>query len=84
MTDLTFEKAIQECCGKEKHLLLGNGFSINFDPSFNYPNLLSRSNLHVKIKDMEHLLAGRLKFVQTILKDVLILHYTDFTVTMRI
>lgn len=52
MTDLTFEKAIQECCGKEKHLLLGNGFSINFDPSFNYPNLLSRSNLHVKIKDI--------------------------------
>ena len=44
MTDLTFEKAIQECCGKEKHLLLGNGFSSNFDPSFNYPNLLSRSN----------------------------------------
>lgn len=52
MAILTFEKAIQECCGKEKHLLLGNGFSINFDPSFNYPNLLSRSNLHVKIKDI--------------------------------
>ena len=52
MTDLTFEKAIQECCDKKKHLLLGNGFSINFDPSFNYPNLLSKSKLPAKIKDI--------------------------------
>ena len=31
MTDLTFEKRFKNVCGKEKHLLLGNGFYHNRD-----------------------------------------------------
>ncbi len=51
MKDLTFEKAIQECNGCEKNLLLGNGFSRAFDEnSFNYSNLLDSPNISYYIK----------------------------------
>ena len=51
MKDLTFEKAIQECNGCEKNLLLGNGFSRAFDEnSFNYSNLLDSLNISYYIK----------------------------------
>lgn len=53
MKDLTFEKAIQECNGYEKNLLLGNGFSRAYDDAaFNYKHLLEASKLPQKLKSL--------------------------------
>ncbi len=51
MTYLTFDKAIEECNGYEKNLLLGNGFSRAYDDAaFNYKHLLEDSQLPQELK----------------------------------
>lgn len=56
MAILTFEKAIQKCVDKEKHLLLGNGFSIGFSPdSFKYDAIYNASGLSAEILELFNL-----------------------------
>ena len=56
MAILTFEKAIQKCIDKERHLLLGNGFSIGFSPdAFKYDAIYNASGLPNEILEIFNL-----------------------------